>query len=224
MFTKEVGRICVMSLVAVLGLAMPGLGTLIDIAPHNVLPGGAVVDANSNTWTVTYSSIFDPYTATSLWDGYIGDQQHLDLVGPPPCGGGWLSANVAGPASIYIDMGTTYLVQQIKLWNFGGVNAGIGGFNSVKIYLGDTPNPTTEVASTTLSAGQAVGGQPYTNYAPEGEINLTPGVSGRYLTISGLTNYGWGELKGLSEIGVMVPEPVTFVILGLGLLMRRRTA
>jgi hypothetical protein len=225
MTTKLAGKICVMGLALVFGLTIPGVATLVDIAPHNVPSDSAsFLDVNGSTWTVSYSSIFDPFTRSSLWDGYIGDQQHLV---PGELGGAWLSAGVAGTASIYIDMGVSYNVQQVELWNFGGSNtvAYKGGFKDVKIYLGNTSYPTTEVGSCVLPRGQDVGGQPYANYAPEGVINLTSGVSGRYLTISGLNNYGWGELKGLSEIGVLVPEPLTLVILGLGgLVLRRRIA
>ncbi|MFA5863947.1 MAG: right-handed parallel beta-helix repeat-containing protein [Phycisphaerae bacterium] len=208
MKTKEVGKICLMVLAVVLVLGIPGFGTLVDIAPHNVPLGGPIVDVNSNTWTVTYSSIFGG--AYALWDGYYGDQQVLDLIGTPPpegtgpVGGGWLSGNVAGPADIWIDMGVSYNVQQIKLWNSGGVNAAISGFKNVKIYLDNTSHPTTEVGSVLLPAGHTANAQPYANYTPEGTINLTSGASGRYLTISGLDGYGWADLKGLSEIAVMV--------------------
>jgi hypothetical protein len=206
----------------VLGLGTPGFAGLIDIAPHWVVPpDGAIVDANAHTWTVTYSSMFDSFTRTSLWDGYYGDQQHLD-PDINVVGGGWLSASVAGTASIYIDMGVSYNVGQIKLWNFGGASSANTnwGFKDFEIFLGANPNPTTEVASGTLPRGYAVNGQPYANYVADGIINLTPGASGRYLTISGLNTQGDTNLKGLSEIGVLVnvPEPSALVLCAAGML------
>ena len=149
--------------------------------------------------------------------GLTGNQH-----GTSPDGTMWLSTGssfggVDPDPWVMFDLGATYLINSFQVWNYNEVNLSNRGVNSVTVRYGANTSVTSTVAGITTFS-QASGLTTYTGQAFNG---FTP-FEARYIKFDINTNHGGGNsFYGLSEVrfdGVLVPEPSSALLAGLGLL------
>lgn len=177
--------------------------------------------------------------------------EHLSSV----FGGGtnWLSVDGAvGTAAVqwvYIDLGTEYDLEEVRIWNYNSSSTGAGdvsgrGVNAFELFVGATGATLPAVASGTafsaagwssVTSGNLVQG-PSSDPGPGPyalDAGNTIGLSNtgvRYVGIQiGSRQTGdpyTADAVGLAQIQVTsIPEPTTFALFGLsavGLILRRR--
>lgn len=161
--------------------------------------------------------------------GLVGGQ-HTTIVQPNM----WLSTGnqfggIDPDPSVTFDLGAVYTISRFHVWNYNevapnGANLTSRGVNGVSVLFGTTPALGSTVAGITNFA-QANG---QNTYAGEDFLAFVP-FNARYVKFDINTNYGDANtFYGLSEVqfdGVLVPEPGSLALLGLGsmgLLLRRR--
>ncbi len=156
--------------------------------------------------------------------------QHTTAVQPNM----WLSTGngfggIDPDPSVTFDLGAVYTISSFRVWNYNESppNLTNRGVNGVSVLFGTTPALGSTVPGITNFA-QADGlntyaGQNFNAFAP---------FNARYIKFDINSNYGdTNTFYGLSEVqfdGVLVPEPGSLALLGLGsmglLLRRRRSA
>jgi hypothetical protein len=139
--------------------------------------------------------------------------------------GSWFTAGVDPDRWIVVDLGGSYELDYLKVWN---ANEGWGwsviGFDETEVYVANMAapgNPVGDAGNWTLLGTQVLSQAPgAAGYDTPDTVDLL-GTIGTHVALRSATATGaYGDDRaGLSEIRVYeVPEPATLSLLGLGVL------
>lgn len=182
------------------------------------------------------AAIIDPAgltaTASSEHPTYVGRLQHVvngeGMVGDAHISGWgtWFTDGVELDRWIVIDLGGTYELDSMKVWNANEAYGwNIYGFKDTEVFVSDVAgpgNPVDDAGNWTVVATQVLNQAPGVDgYATPDTVDLL-GMTGSHVALRALSTYkpGWAtDAAGLSEVQVYeVPEPATLTLLGLGVL------
>ncbi len=186
----------------------------------DMIPAGQLT-ATSSTSHGTYP---DPMEVVN-GSGMTSATEHTSVWGS------WFTAGVDPDRWIVVDLGGTYELDSMKVWN---ANEGWGweiiGFDETDVFVANMAapgNPVGDAGNWTLVATQTLTQAPGApGYNTPDTVDLL-GTIGTHVALRSVTvtaAYG-DDRAGLSEIQVYeVPEPATLSLLGLGVfgLVRRK--
>jgi len=204
-----------------IGLCAPMLLVLLGSATHVRAAQIVPLSASASSENVGGTRL-----AANAVDGSgLTGNQHTNV---PDLNKMWLNLATEIPSDAYfkIDLGGTFSVDSLQVWNYNE-SAGLDrGFQTADLWtsLTGTGTPTTNPASwTKLTDDQgftkATGASTYT-----GEPIALGGVATKFILFDDITNYGpafGANQVGLSEVqafGNIIPEPSTFALAALSLL------
>jgi hypothetical protein len=214
-----------------------------------ILKGGSVMKMFNNKcvmWVIvigfglavgTAAAIIDPAgltaTASSTHASYVGRLQDVvngegmtSATEHTSVWGTWFTDGVELDRWIVIDLGGTYELDSMKVYNANEAYGwNIYGFKNTEVFVSDVAapgNPVDDAGNWTVVA------TPLLNQAPGVDGYATPdtvdllGMTGSHVALHALSTYnpGWGtDAAGLSEVQISaVPEPATLSLLALGVL------
>ncbi|MEZ7957096.1 MAG: PEP-CTERM sorting domain-containing protein [Rubritalea sp.] len=217
-----------------------------------VLAGLSLVTISANAAIITGVSLKDSdgsepngqMTASDAIDGTGLSSLSFTATHSTTWNQHWFSGTATG-AFITVDLGDSYVLDTIHIWNENENNAGyLRGLKDASIYVspdGDTANLIKLNTSGSSVANGANGtgdflfsiGPQDSGYAGFGlDLSVITNASllanVRLVKIETITNHGTSSGSGLAEVqfgGVAVPEPTTTALLGIGglaLILRRR--
>lgn len=190
--------------------------------------------------SVTASSEFSGRPAVDVINGAGLDPTPGDVLAknhnqtPTSANGGgmWMSDNTQpiGTQYIIFDLGDTYTLNALHVWNYaernlGGFDGSVRGIHQADLYV-DVVNPVPATLVETFTFAQAPNLTPTTFQGPNPTdggadynisgvtYSLTNPVVARYVMLDIASNYG-SNAVGLSEIrfvGELVPEPSAFFL------------
>ena len=137
----------------------------------------------------------------------------------------WLDGGTTN-ATITFDLGSVKKIDTLYIWNYSETSGGSSiylnrGASNVTIYADNSATPTTFVQSFVFNKAAPSPITP-TNTGdfntPVDAYTLASPVTARYFKFDIASNWGDAGYLGLSEVrfGDTIPEPTTFVMLGLG--------
>lgn len=200
---------------AVLGIAGAAqAGTIIQpVAISTNIPG----DGWNLNWVIDQSGIWPNYVSdVSDFDSIVASSEHYF--------GGWnyawftYSSNVPTDAYVDLDLGASYDIESMALWENQGASNILGGMNAFSIRIGNDPTFTT---STLLGS---FNGQNYVNNPLAQVFSFAPG-SGRYVRLEIQSFHNLNGNVGIGEIAFersVVPAPAAAALLGMGGMMSLR--
>ena len=191
------------------------IGLALAVGANAQLIDPGTLTATSSTSHGVYS---DPMEVVN-GSGMTSATEHTSVWGS------WFTAGVDPDRWIVVDLGASYELDSLKVWN---ANEGWGwsviGFDETSAFvanMADPGNPVDNAENWTHVSTQILNQAPgVAGYNTPDTIDLL-GLTGTHVALQSLTvtaAYG-DDRAGLSEIQVYeVPEPATLTLLGLGVL------
>ena len=148
----------------------------------------------------------------------LGNSGFVDGFTP---NGTW-AANLPGGTITY-DLGASYTVSDLLIWNFSQESFNTAGANSVQILTSSTgvAGSFTSAGTYTFNEVTVDPGYGYnpSNFIVPAQVLAVSLPNTQYIELNVLSDYGYPGAFGINEVnfvGTAAPEPATYVMLGLG--------